>query len=147
MASLGRRRASDRERYRERKEEGWCVRNGCPNEAIPGEVFCDYHKELDEERRAKNIAEGKCRCGNPVVEGRSRCQVCLEYHASYSRERYQANKETEKNTSKARYNERKAAGLCVRCGKLAVPGKTQCEYHAEKQAEREAIRRESNASI
>lgn len=70
MASPGRRRASDRERYRERKEEGWCVRNGCDNEAIPGEVFCDYHKELDEERRAKNIAEGKCRCGNrPELTG------------------------------------------------------------------------------
>lgn len=40
------RRAADRERYRERKEEGWCVRNGCPNEAIPGQFAHEQHRQM-----------------------------------------------------------------------------------------------------
>lgn len=70
--------------------------------------------------RASRIAEGKCiECGTePHSPGHKLCNKCLQQKAARTKEVYY---------------ERKANGLCVRCGKPAVPGKVKCAECAKKQ--------------
>ena len=69
---------------------GLCSRAGCESEAIPGLVLCDFHRELAQDglaatRRARREA-GLCPvCGDPPVEGKSKCRPCLENYARYQK--------------------------------------------------------------
>lgn len=43
---------------------------------------------------------------------------------------------------KARYAQRKAAGLCIQCGKPAKPGQTRCAEHAAEAVKKSKENRE-----
>lgn len=74
------RRKYDRSRYRTHKSEGTCGRNGCYNEPIKGEVLCDYHKSIQEERRQENREKGLCRCGRERSGKFKSCETCLKHN-------------------------------------------------------------------
>ena len=82
------RKEYDRQRYLARKEEGLCVKNGCPNEAIHGETLCDYHKDAGEERYDINRSMGLCRCGRPRHKDRKQCIDCLCSKAITQKRKY-----------------------------------------------------------
>lgn len=68
-------------------------------------------------------------CGKPLgknVETLS-CPRCIQKRANYRQE----NRNHIKESNKSRRERYKAEGLCIYCGKPAIPGRTQCEYHRE----------------
>lgn len=77
-------------------------------------------KDIDRATKKARIVAGKCMmCGQvPFAPGHKVCNRCLQMKAARSKEVYY---------------ERKANGLCVRCGKPAVPGKVKCAECAKKQ--------------
>lgn len=66
-----------------------------------------------------------------AVKNKTMCQACLDKKSSYMRSYYKKNHETVREGNrfslKKRYYTHKAAGLCVRCDNVAIPGKTICK--------------------
>ena len=63
------------------------------------------------------------RCPNPPVEGKSKCQRCLDRNAAYMRRRYK---------------KRRDANVCIDCGGKRTPGSTHyCSYHLALHAKRQ----------
>ena len=106
------------------------------------------HRELDKLRYKKKKDAGICvMCGKtPAAPGRTYCAKCAErwkkYHYPKTPEAAGRYRETARAYNKARYERRKAAGLCTRCGKPAAPGKTNCEECLQKMRENMRRRRE-----
>ena len=148
------------------KQRGICPY--CKRErSAPGKVACqnciDKQKRQTEnmtpEEREKRKAQCKARyqkkkaaglctmCGKvPPTPGRTYCAKCAEqrkkYHYTPDPETVEKYKASSRASGKARYERRKAAGLCTRCGKPAVPGKTHCEDCLRKMRENMRRRRE-----
>ena len=107
-----------------------------------------YHR-----RTAERRAKGLClKCGKrPPAPERSQCGPCLEKDAAAGRARDarlraagipRRDRERatayERERSRREAEQRRAAGLCVRCGKSpAVEGRTMCEPCAEERRTRE----------
>lgn len=105
-------------------------------------------RELVKLRYQKKKDAGICvMCGKvPAAPGRTYCEKCAEqrkkYHYAQKPETVGKYKVTARASGKARYERRKAAGLCTRCGKPAAPGKTNCEECLQKMRENMRRRRE-----
>lgn len=91
-----------------------------------------YSKEVYERRKAHNVC---VRCGKEDAEpGITFCIVCKmderERAKTYYRNMSDEKRKATVSRKMARYNERKAKGLCTKCGEPA--GKTNlCEAHRE----------------
>lgn len=81
------------------------------------------------ERRAEFRARGGCsECGRPVLPGRTVCKEHAQYRTTFERTRREG---------------RRAAGLCVTCGKRPpVEGRTHCAQCLEYNRVRYAKRKE-----
>lgn len=105
-----------------RAAQGLCTE--CDTPRLPGHSLCQRHFEMRRQRlkdwNRRRKTAGRCFCGKPVKRGRDRCPECLAI-------------ETRRVLD--RYIERKAAGLCMICGK-APPrrGKVICRNCARRQA-------------
>lgn len=105
-------------------------------------------RELAKLRYKKKKAAGVCaQCGKvPPTPGRTYCEKCAEQRKKYyyvpTPETAEQYRETARAYNKARYERRKAAGLCTRCGEPAAPGKTNCENCLRKMRENMRRRRE-----
>ena len=96
----------------------------------------EHNKQYHRESRKFFKAHGLCQvCGKNVPEpGRVTCSKCLQYNQEYKamRLKNETPEEREKRlnycreTGKTRYKERRAAGLCTKCGKPAQVGKSMC---------------------
>lgn len=93
-------------------------------------------RQYNRESRKFFKEHGLCQiCGKNVPEpGRVTCSDCLQYNQEYQAmrratdtpEERDARLEYLRTTGKARYEKRKADGLCTRCGRKVEPGKTMC---------------------
>lgn len=89
----------------------------------------EYKKQQYYERKAQHVC---VRCGKSderTKEGGTYCRICLDYQAladiEYQKKpAYRINCRRRKHIE---YYERKAAGLCVSCGKESRPGKIRCQ--------------------
>ena len=105
-------------------------------------------KELCKQRYERKKAAGVCvQCGKvPHTPGRTCCAKCAErrkkYHYPKTPEAAERYREMARTSNKARYEGRKAAGLCTRCGEPAAPGKTNCEECLRKMRENMRRKRE-----
>lgn len=96
----------------------------------------EANRERHREDRKFFKAHGLCQiCGKNIPEpGRVTCSDCLQYNQEYKaiRLKNETPEEREKRlnyyreTGKTRYKERRAAGLCTKCGKPAQEGKSMC---------------------
>jgi hypothetical protein len=72
------------------------------------DAYRQHRRLLNKERRAKIIADNPGLCHHclkvPAVEGKKHCLVCADRSS---------------RLNKARYNRRKQAGLCIRCGQAS----------------------------
>ena len=158
------RRARDLERYHrrtaERRAKGLCLKCGkrppaphrsqcepCIEKRRPADL-ARYHQ-----RTAERVARGLCpKCAKrPPAPERSQCGPCLEKDAAAGRARDSRLRAAgiprrdreramayERERSHREAEQRRAAGLCVRCGKSpAVEGRTMCEPCAEERRARE----------
>ncbi len=98
-------------------------------------------------RKAERAAAGLClKCGKrPPLPGRKTCGVCAGKERDRIARRvaagYRKNRSKEKATRAALHAERRAAGVCVKCGAPPEkPGASLCKRHAE--AERARFRRQ-----
>ena len=131
----GKRREAERVRDAKRKTAGKPRRNK--------ERARDYERERSRRRNAERIARGSCtRCGKASAEPeRTVCAPCAEKRRVAERARYakaagklyggRDPKERRRNargTTRRRYEARREAGLCTRCGlRPPVEGGTACE--------------------
>ena len=85
----------------------------------------DEHNAQNRERYRWYKDRGICTtCGRTwVVPGHVRCKQCEAQIAKYHAASYEKRLERQKQ----RRQERIAAGLCIDCGKPAVPGMRKCE--------------------
>ena len=99
-------------------------------------------------RAAERIAQGMCpKCGKrPPAHERSQCEPCTEKARTADRARTarrraegkpaydpEARRRAERERDRRQHAERKAAGLCVKCGRApALPERTQCAPCAER---------------
>lgn len=105
-------------------------------------------------RREWYASHGICvECGQREAEPHKRkCWECSEKKAEYNR-KYNANmtpEQKEKNSirHKKMYESRKAAGICVYCGKKpAVSGKVACVMCAKRDAKRHMEKRRENGAL
>ena len=161
------RRARDLERYHrrvaERRAKGLCVKCGkCP--PAPHRSTCEPCAEKrrpadlarHHRRSAERATQGLCpKCAKqPPAPGRSLCEPCAEKRNRASRARDARLRAAgmprrdperarlhERERSRREAGERRAAGLCVRCGKApAVEGGPVCEPCAETRRARERAR-------
>ena len=161
------RRASERARWHrragERQAKGLCLSCG-KHPPAPGRTRCEpcalQRREADKERHrrrtADRLARGLCpRCGRTEPEpGLALCSSCNQKrnHAGRTRDaRLRAEgtprrdpdkaKEYERERGRRLYAERKAAGICTKCGKApACEGRTTCEPCAERHRARDRER-------
>ena len=121
----------DKERYERLKSEGICPNCGKPNDRA-NRVYCT---ECQKRRNEKNLETRKwyakiryCpRCQKNKLFGSEKvCPECnaentnrIERKREISREKYN---EYMKDYHKQLYNQRKADGICTRCGKVSVKG-------------------------
>lgn len=133
----------NKERYQKLKELRICVYCG-KNPAVGASVACKACKEkrigAHAKNRDKNILYGKkyrevlkqaglcIRCGKKdAVPGLSQCAECSQ--RSNERQHIYAGEAAGKYNQKTKdlYYERKARGICVKCGKnKALPGMVRC---------------------
>ena len=119
-------------RAEQRRLEGRCPRCGKP--AAEGHAQCEDCLAKAKAQRAKTRSskkrydslkkDGKCvRCGISWAEpGQSYCRKCLNRRKALKK-RYTPNNEKRK----AIRDERKAAGLCIECGKPRLDGHVYCQ--------------------
>ena len=96
----------------------------------------EHNKLYHRENRKFFKAHGLCQvCGQNIPEpGRVTCSKCLQYNQEYNTmrratetpEERERRLESLRTYGKSRYEKRKAAGLCTRCGKPAKQGATMC---------------------
>ena len=113
--------AAKRRRRAENRGRGLC---GCGRTAHAGLTRClrcyEMSTERANKRRLHRISKGLCTCCGKRLskEGGKYCVECLE-----------RNKRTHKNNrihTKRRYEQLKAAGICVSCGRAKAEKYTKC---------------------
>lgn len=114
----------------------------------------ERNKELREFYKAKGIC---CQCGREkAAKGRSYCLNCLDkisisgykYRATWSEEKKAEYLKRAAKHHKRLYNERKAAGICVDCGKKkAEENRVRCGICLDKQRRRQEEIRRRNGII
>lgn len=149
--------------YTDKLAAGLCGKCGKNPKPTKGSL-CDTCREKErlrmEKRRQEAEAKGYCPCCclRPIVEGKSRCQKCLNSGAASVR-RGRATKKRKgicahchepvipgktvcekhaaemRATSKERYHNNKAEGKCGHCNNPPVPGHVFCQYHLDQQAQ------------
>jgi len=136
-----------KELYRERKENGLCVK--CGEKKDTDGVFCSVCKDKDNQNKRANyefyIKMGVCpRCHKEKLYGDER--ACLQCNAE--RYRRQQNRDREhyneihRKSSKKIYAESSANGICIRCNKRkAIEGQKSCKMCREKRNEYRRLRR------
>lgn len=123
--------------YYKRKELGVCVRCGKEKER-KDIVMCNAcHEKVSrevEERKKKYLELGLCpKCGTEYLVGDEKmCFNCREKRNKKNLERRNNNLERYRKSSneatKRMHERRKAAGLCIKCGKIKVYGdSSHCE--------------------
>ncbi len=91
-------------------------------------------KQRDDKKRRseRRKAAGLCvRCGEPVVPGKRQCQKHLNYCCEKSKQYYRNDPVKSYRCMVTLRRGRKAQGLCIHCGRPAMPGRGQCAAHAE----------------
>ena len=147
MASTAKERSA--KLYRTRKENGLCQRCGTPLDRDG--CYCSkcLEKVRIYQRECKDFyrLHGLCtQCGKNTVFGNERmCPECLAKYEIYNKNRTKEQQERYKNRFRIQqrnlYQERKAQGICTKCGKRkAMPGKRKCGICLEKDAEIHRIR-------
>lgn len=68
-------------------------------------------------------------CGKPRRNGETTaaCIACIKARAEYREQ----NRRHIRESTKARMDQRRAEGLCIYCGKPALPERRLCGYHLE----------------
>lgn len=97
----------------------------------------EYNKLIRERRKEKGLCR---RCGKEKVEeGKSLCPACRLINQEQSRNYYRNLSPEAKleflNSKKLLREERKAAGLCIKCGQPAYKGFVLCKEHHFKRNE------------
>ena len=104
--------------------------------ATRSEEQAKAEREKARERYAARKAAGICTlCGKaPAIPGKTLCEKCRLISRGYAKKANFMNpKRYNAEASKARYEARKAAGLCVACGRFpAADGLVNCRECAEK---------------
>ena len=122
-------------------------------ESSTAESPAERKKQREAERCHKRYyqrkAAGVCvQCGKPdefTEEGGAYCIDCLERYAEYRQESYRRNPQSTYNRHKRLADQRKADGLCVRCGKpLEDKSKARCKACRAQDAERHRIKYQQN---
>jgi hypothetical protein len=75
------------------------------------------------------------RCGKQdayTMNGHQRCYECSEKCKEYAQKHHKQNREKHLEVMHERYERLKAQGLCVECGKKAIPGFVRCQRCAIK---------------
>ena len=125
-------------KYKERKENGQCVKCGEKNDSSG--VFCTACKEKDNKNKRDNygfyISIGICpRCHKEKLYGDERaCLLCNaeRYGRQLNRDKEHC-KEIRRKSGRKIYAESSAKGICVRCNKRkAVEGQKRCRLCIEK---------------
>jgi hypothetical protein len=116
---------ANRLRARKRAKKGLCC--SCNRKAINGTRRCEVHTKESSAQAAKRYQGRKAvqicpQCRNPerpIVEGKTCCQDCLDYHAANSAQtrKQPGYKEARQAYVQEHYEEWRAAKLCVLCGK------------------------------
>lgn len=133
------------EHYIRRKTSGLCPRCGRPLDrkghycSICAEKVRVYQYNTRKWCREHGICT-ECHV-NHVVNGEKTCAECKIKKAIYRaknpipKEKYEKILADNRIRSKIRFDERKAKGLCVACGRnMAAPGRTRCPICLEKNA-------------
>ena len=125
------------------KAKGLCVQ--CHKPVDRDGSLCSACSEKINEKSRRDRAfykeNGLCLdCGSQVYDGKSRCEMCRIKRADAQRAYYQKNKERIKEQNRqyrSKSNEnKKANGMCIRCGEKAMSGKTLCYKHSNEAANR-----------
>jgi len=161
ITDLDKRRLRARERHRQRYAERSARRRaaGIPRHRDPAKARA-AERERYQRRTEERIQKGLCpKCGRSEPEPeRTLCRSCGEQRRRYERTRYaegmaagklyagksaEAKRRSVRRRCRRRRRQRKADGLCVRCGHAPpVPGGASCEPCLEKRrAVVEACRR------
>lgn len=124
-------------------EKGLCPQCRQPNDRDG--YYCSEclkkHNDRHKEDYKFFVENGLCRiCGkNKQIPGTTYCEECSQKAYVYNKRRYEDNpdyvREHNRISSKKRYDECKAKGICTRCRKKkAESGKTQCRICLDKDA-------------
>ena len=116
----------------ERRGTGRCIRCG-KHPPVEGGMRCGPCREArqaaERELYAARRSAGLCiRCGQPSIDGGSRCGSCAVLEA-------ERNQETKNAAGRRRYAERRTRGECTDCG-APSQGAARCEPCARKSYER-----------
>ena len=123
--------------------QGLCPQCKQPNDR-DGYYCSECLKKHNERRKADYdfyIANGICRiCGkDKAMPGTTYCESCSQRAYIYNKRRFETNpeyvREHNRESSKKRYEECKAAGICTRCRKRKADYlKTKCKICLDKDA-------------
>lgn len=131
-------------KYRQSQiEKGLCPQCGKPNDR--SKYYCSECLAKHNQKRKEDyeffISHGLCRiCGkNKSLPGTTYCEECSQRAYVYNKTRYENNpeyvREHNRISSKKRYYECKAQGICTRCRKRKADyGKTKCKICLDKDA-------------
>lgn len=143
-------------RYKQRRYNGLCPRCGKPLDR-DGYYCTECLEKVREYNRANKLfyrENGICVvCGKEMVLGDEKtCPMCRAKMSIWRREPTEEQKEKYGNRfkeyQKSLYQERKANGICTRCGKRkAAPQKTKCVICLEKDAENHRKKRYGKPKI
>ena len=99
-----------------------------------------HHAEQARSLRSLRRDQHLCiNCG-AIMHGDEKVLYCKNCRDAI-RNRYYANRKHISEYNRKRREDRKANGLCINCGKPAVPGLTRCEKHRLMENARERRRR------
>ena len=135
-----RRRSSESKRgYQARhKAMGLCIL--CPRSLAQGSaVYCEWHREVDRQRKRRLRGPILCRkCRRPVEESESgsRRRYHLQCFRSAQAERKSHYRRLHASAARAYQLRHMAQGLCVQCPRPVVHGKLVCERHLRYRQER-----------
>ncbi len=124
----------------------------------------EYRRERSRRQHASRKAAGICtKCKAPARPGRTTCEPCAEKHRARDRARHakakaegipyggrdpEARRLAGRKRSRRRAEARRAAGLCIRCGKFpAEEGRSMCEpCREDRRAAKRALHAERRAA-
>ena len=99
-----------------RRAEQCCADCGRPSEPYRCSECADRHNSYSASTGIRNKAEGKCRCGNTSVPGRSQCFTCNERSRSHYRVARARHGNANDKARHARWRANQIAkGLCTQC--------------------------------
>lgn len=146
----------DKKLYNQRKKQGLCVRCGKPMDRVGANCTECCRKNTESARRSREYYTkiGICpKCKKERIYLNERiCPECVEKErvaiSKYVKNTPERHSESNKKTTEKVRSKRKAAGLCVRCGKRKPDsGKTSCGICLAKNRENQRRWRERNGKI